>query len=142
MSYLTSPAIVYPFDTNKSTVLRRYGLLQNALATTDVRRSEHLESLPLIVKSGNTISYAAWHHGSNNKWLAIGDIEAMLHIADLTSDEREHLTLQARRHRDLKAQAIVHASAPHNITTFDQLSRLYTLTLVGLVFFDDHPGKL
>lgn len=136
MSFPLNAVSIYPFESTKPEVLKNIALLKSALDGKNQKSTKHSLAQPVNIQIGENISYARWHHGENNTWLLLGKLDDLLHIADLTTGEREHLFLQARKHTGNQASVLASASAPHTISTLDQLCKQSTITVLGLVFSD------
>lgn len=133
----------YDFDATWSLSMHKENIVlaaHNALTATDNPELLLLKkSLPptkitvhTAVNSGNKkISWSTWHHGGDYETFWCGDITTMLHYANLTDTDREHIMLEARKaiSRGLIAYAVgssTSATLPTNPShTIEQLSLIF-----------------
>ena len=129
-----------PFETSRDSLMSKLEKLLHELPDHPLKVkiapiSGEKPPRAAFVNTADKLSYAAWHSGSLNRWLIIGDTDDVIHIADLSTDEREELSLQARKFPDAKIVAIAEASAENQITSLQELRRAGRIRFLGMAIW-------
>ena len=133
-----NPKITYiPFETSREILEKAVARFVGAAPSHALSQAltTHLgpqasSSLHIQYRQEANFDVCTWHHGAIYEYFVVGTIEALSRHCDLTSSEREHAMLTARKHAGGESFAIATSQTHDPVSTIHDMKPLRLLGVV------------
>ena len=137
MTYGNLKITYIPFETSRDILEKAAARFVGAIpshalsqALTTRLGPQASSSVHIQYRQEANFAVCTWHHGAIYECIVVGPIEALTRHCDLTSSEREHAMLTARKHADGESYAIATSQTHAPVSTIRDMKPLRLLGIV------------